>query len=163
MVSGICRLIDKNKDSVSMINLLDKILHDPKHFTKNEFVKQYIKGKSGFEKDTMEAVAMASFEKNFSKTGKYIDVSVVCADIGRVVSSTAEIKRFRNKRVAHKDKNDKLVFNLDFRDLDEAIDVIEKIVLKYNLLINQSGLDNLLPTVQYDWKKIFRIPWINNN
>ena len=35
-----------------------------------------------------------------------------------------------------------------------------RLVMKYRLLLKADGSDSLVPTWQYDWKAVFREPWI---
>ena len=46
------------------------------------------------------------------------------------------------------------------KDLDDAVDHLAKLITKYQLLLNQAGMPNLMPVVQYDWEAILRTPWI---
>ncbi|XOB46628.1 MAG: hypothetical protein ACKKMV_00375 [Candidatus Nealsonbacteria bacterium] len=161
VVLNICRQIDTDSNSLSLINLLNKILRNPKVITKKWFASQYQKNKKGNFKRMMFDKGKADFENNFGKRN-FIRKSMLSSDISKIKHCTRIIKKFRNKKIAHKDKNLKLKFNINFNDLDKAINILEQITLKYNLLLDQSAYtDNtLLPTIQYDWKKIFKSPWI---
>jgi len=161
VILNICRQIDTDSDSLSLINLLNKIIRNPRVITKKWFASQYQRNKTGEFKKMMFDKGKADFENHFGKRN-FIRKSIVSSDISKIRRYTRIIKKFRNKRVAHIDKNLKLKFNINFNDLDKAINILEKITLKYNLLLNHSAYaDNtLLPTIQYDWKKIFKLPWI---
>lgn len=161
MVLGVCRQADINKNSLSLVNLLNEIFENPEVIIKEWFVAQYQKGKQGETKRAVVRQGEADFEKNFGR-GNFIEPSIIYSDIGSLLYCTREIKKFRNKRIAHKDKNHKLKFNVNFNDLNKAIDALEQTTIKYNLLLNQSGYidSTLLPAIQYDWQEIFRIAWI---
>lgn len=154
MVSGVCRQVDTDKNTSSFINLLNEIFKNPEAITKKWFAAQYPKNKVGY-------LGKATFKSRFGR-GNFVDPVKVHSDIGKLLYYTWEIKKFRNKKIAHKDKKRKLKINASFTDLNKAIDILEQIALKYNLLLNQSAYANntLLPTIQYDWKKIFKSPWI---
>jgi len=166
-VLNICRQVDTDPDSLSLINLLNEILQNPKAITKKWFASQYQKNiigdpkKIGDFKKVMFDVGKADFGNNFGKTN-FIRKSIVNSDTRKLKRYTKSIKKFRHKRIAHLDKNRKLKFNINFNDLNNAIDVLEKTAFKYNLLLNQAAYagGTLLPTIQYDWKKIFKEPWI---
>lgn len=166
-VLNICRQIDTNPDSLSLINLLNEILQNPKAITKRWFASQYqknIKGdpqKMNDFKKIMFGVGKVDFENKFG-IRNFIRKSMVNSDVQKLKRHTKSIKKFRHKRIAHLDKNRKLKFHISFNDLDNAIDVLEEATLKYNLLLNQAAYagGTLLPTIQYDWKKIFKSPWI---
>jgi hypothetical protein len=49
-----------------------------------------------------------------------------------------------------------------FQDLDGAIDSLEAMALRYLHLFRGAVFPSgLLPAWQYDWKEIFRYPWIS--
>lgn len=166
-VLNICRQVDTNHDSLSLINLLNEILQNSNTITKRWFASQYQKnikgdpGKMNDFKKIMFGVGKADFENNFGKRN-FIRKSMMSSDILKLKRHTKSIKKFRHKGIAHLDKNRKLKFNISFNDLNNAIDVLEKTALKYNLLLNQAAYagGTLLPTIQYDWKMIFKEPWI---
>lgn len=162
MVLGICRQVDSDKNSISLLNLLSDISSHPETLTKKWFISAYRDGRDGDFRRLMVGQGIKDFEDNFGKN-EFIDPSIIDSDMNNLLRHTREIKKFRNKRVAHKDKNKKLKFDVDFTVLDEAVNVVEKTAIKYNLLLNQSGYPEtgLLPVVQYDWEEIFMQPWIS--
>lgn len=145
-VSKVCHQVDTNKKSESLINLLYDIL-DGHKITRKWWVSQG----SG-------SLSNEAFEEHFGK-GKFVSRSTICCDICSISRETRKIKKFRNKRIAHMDKNKKFVSEVTFDELDKAIDVIEEIALKYLLLLVQSGRETLLSTPD-DWQNVFTIPWI---
>jgi len=159
MVSAVCRQIDTDTRSSSLINFLNRLL-DPavaQRLTKDWYSKQYHKDHDiypGF----MQGLGRADFEEYFGSKD-FIDRDIVRADINKLAKKTKKIKRFRNKRIAHRDKRNNLVFDVNFEDLDGAIETIRGITSKYYLLLEQSGND-LIPVDQTDWQEIFTIPWI---
>lgn len=165
VVLGICRQIDKDEHSLSLVNFLNKVFDNCEKIRKDWFVKQYEKsgldkifGRSGYGKH----IAERDFKKHFGELD-FIDPSMVCADIGSLIFYSKEIKKYRNKRIAHfdKDKKGKVVFNLDFKTLNKSIKVIEELTKKYYLLLHQSWFQTLLPVDNTEnYKKIFHTPWI---
>lgn len=162
IISGICRQIDCDKDSQSLINLLHEIFEKPEIITKQWFITQYGKNEKDEFMDNMKrGIGENDFNKDFGK-GNFVDPLVVYSDIGRLIYHTREIKKFRNKRVAHKDKNKKLRFKVSFAYINKSIKTLEEITIKYGLLLNQSmdANNTLLPIIQYDWQEIFKLAWI---
>lgn len=156
VVLGVCRQVDKDKSALSLINLMEKIFDNPQKITKDWFVDQY---KAPLD----EAFGKRDFEDNFGKLD-FVDPSIIYADIGSLIFYTKEIKKFRDKRIAHLDKNKKLIFNINFNDINIAIKIIEKLSIKYYLLLHQGGYTTLTPEYQGpDYKEIFYYPWINKN
>ena len=162
MVSAACRQTDTDSRSASLINLLNTLLKPQvsKALTKAWYCQQYHRDNDimpGF----MEGMGKDDFEEHFG-SDEHIDTSIVQADLDELVEKTKKIKRYRNKRIAHGDRNNKLVFDVNFNDLDEAIETIRKITSKYYLLLKQSGND-LVPVDQTDWQEMLTVPWIERN
>ena len=159
VIIAICRQIDNNCDSVSLINLFHEVYDNAEKITKEQFVSQY--------KTTGIEHGNSDFKEHFGNL-EYVDPSIVYADIGNLIFYTKEIKKFRHKRVAHLDKNKKIKFDIDFDILNKAIDLIEKIIKKYYLLLTQSALDELIPKSTLCFRDdrsneedIFCVPWKN--
>jgi len=160
MVSAVCRQTDTDSRSSSLINLLNTLLKPQvsEALTKDWYCKQYHRDNDimpGF----MEGIGKGDFEEHFGP-GEHLDTSIVQDDLDELIEKTKEIKRYRNKRIAHRDRNNKLVFDVNFNDLDEAIETVRKITSKYYLLLKQGGND-LIPVDQTDWQEILTVPWIS--
>ena len=159
IIIAVCRQVDKNSDSVSLINFLEEIYSNADKITKKWFVSQY--------KTLGEEYSKKDFEENFGSL-THVDPGIIYADIGKLLFYTKEIKKFRNKKVAHLDKNKKIKFDIDFNILYKAIDLIEEIIKKYQLLLTQSWTAKLLPEKILSFRNdgsneedIFCVPWKN--
>jgi hypothetical protein len=47
-----------------------------------------------------------------------------------------------------------------FDDLDNALNLLEALTIKYLHLLTGKQPETFVPVFQYDWTKIFREPWI---
>jgi hypothetical protein len=47
-----------------------------------------------------------------------------------------------------------------FQELDTVLDLLEELLKEYVLLLEGKGLTDVLPVWQYDWKRPFRVAWI---
>lgn len=103
------------------------------------------------------------FERNFGNLD-FIDPSKVYADIGSLIFYTKEIRKYRDKRIAHTDrKSTGINFdeNLNIDTFNKAVEVIEELGIKYYLLLHQAGMPTLLPgDTTDDYREIFLKPWI---
>lgn len=155
IILGICRQIDRNGKSLSLLNLLIKISNNPEKITKDWFASQYKNSVLG------EAIGRSHFQEHFGLLD-YIDPAMVQADIDNLILDTAEIKKYRDKRIAHVDKGNVILDkNFSFATLNKAIDSIERLGIKYYLLLHQGGITTLLPTdTTSDYRTIFYQPWI---
>ena len=149
IVSKIWHQIDEDTRSLSLINLLEDLLANNSVITKSWWVSQ-----------GPNALSSSTFEEEFGK-GDNLDLNLVCEDIQSLKDSTKEIKEFRHKQVGHKDNSGKFTSNISYTKIKEAIGQIEKLVIKYQLLLTQSGYESLTP-VPDDWQVAFTKGWINN-
>lgn len=149
IVSKIWHQIDEDTRSLSLINLLKDLLANNVVITKSWWVSQ-----------GPNALSFSTFEEEFGK-GDCLDSNLVREDIHNLKESTKEIKEFRHKQVGHKDNSGKFTPNISYTKIKEAIGQIERLVIKYQLLLIQSGYESLTP-VSDDWQVAFTREWINN-
>jgi hypothetical protein len=86
----------------------------------------------------------------------------LAADLQRLQAIEALHKEFIDRRLAHYDKATRLGTLPTMQELYGAVGDVEKMVIKYHLLLKAETV-RLLPITQYDWKAIFRSPWITEN
>jgi hypothetical protein len=72
------------------------------------------------------------------------------------------LHHYADRVIAHYDSRGLAQPTPKFSDISDCLAVLEKLVLRYVLLLNGAWQDSLLPTFQYDWKRVFRIPWIDS-
>ena len=154
LVLGVARQVDERTEVVSLLKLLKDIKNHPGVITKKWFSDQY-------EPKLPHQIGEQHFAEHFG-SGVDLDLTMVEKDISDLNSSTAKIEKFRHTRIAHKNADERLVIDLNFNEVEEALKIIEKLVIKYNLLLSQSGITQLMPTITYDWESVFRIPWVDN-
>lgn len=154
LVLGITRQVDTRTEVISLLKLLNDILGNSGIITKQWYGDQY-------EQSSVlgRAFGDQSFAGHFG-SGDNLDVAMLKKDIQNLTSATAKIARFRHTRIAHKNTDERLIINLNFTEVGEALKVVEDLVIRYQLLLNQSGYSQLMPTITYNWESIFRTPWI---
>lgn len=107
----------------------------------------------------VERFADRDFDK-FSEPGApHISKKMVLEDLRRLRDAGRKLEVYADRRVAHRDKREVKSPPL-FRDGDGFITLLDKLYVKYHLLFHASSMNSLMPTYQYDWKEIFREPWI---
>ncbi|MBI2268419.1 MAG: hypothetical protein HYU80_03185 [Candidatus Blackburnbacteria bacterium] len=147
IISKIWHQIDTDSDSLSLINLLKDLLSNHKLITKNWWVSQ-----------GPNVLSSEEFEEKFGK-GDFLDSKLVSEDIKNLEGAAKEIKQFRNKNVGHKDNTGKFPSNISYTKIKDAMNQIEALVIKYQLLLTQSGYSSLTPVAD-DWQVAFTEPWI---
>jgi hypothetical protein len=155
LVIGIARQVDERKDVVSLMRLLKDLERNNGVITRQWFVDQY-------KPDFMKAIGEQHFTDRFGN-GIELDNSIIKKDIEELTLTTANVEKFRHTRIAHRKKDRGLEFDLSFQEVDTALASLEKLVIKYEALLNQAGFERLMPSILYDWEEIFCTPWIEKN
>lgn len=165
-VNNVCKQVNDRKDVESLINLLNEIKNNRNLFTLDWYKKQW-KNKA-VSKDFRQKMSEGYFKqfstqnnnriscKKINKDIKNIEIAINGKRFGKIRQSIRSLRKYRNKRIAHFDKG-KPKINTPVNDLYKAIDLLEKIVLKYQLLIDRSTAEEtLLTDHDIEFEKIFK-------
>lgn len=130
---GVFRQVDRNRRSQSLLNVLRDIDANARQFTFRRFDAKWHGG----------AFAQRSFQQFAIKDGSRIDRRKVKRDIAELKRVTKPIVKYRHKVVAHQNRR-RIASPGTINDLYAAIDLLEQLVMKYNLLLTQGGMTTLL-------------------
>lgn len=156
VVIGVRRQIkSKGNDCISMAKIFKELIKSPQDLTRCYYVGLY-KGTN------MERFADKDFNKFATPGFPHIDPTLVAADLTRLLDASKRIEDFADKRVAHRDQREMEELPT-FNDVDACIDLLDELYVRYYMLFYAKNMGSLLPTRQYDWKAIFRIPWISQD
>jgi len=149
---GIRRQIKISDGSISFARLLKEICDKPEILSRKSFVELY-KG------SVVERFADRDFDEFAGKVGSHVDPDIVNLDLKKLKKKAKKCEKYADMRVAHFDK--RAIKNvIKFKDFDECIDFLEELIKKYILLFRAESFISILPVWQYDWKAIFREPWL---
>lgn len=157
-VSAIRRQIKSDKQSISLVRLLEEIIETPSVFSRNRFVTLY--------RTDMQHGANRIFTTKWAgNCSDHIDPDIVQQHLDELHSSndklSNKVMEFADRRVAHRDKRQSRIPT--FGELDTCINCLKKLVGEYWLLFMAEDLSNcFVPqriTEDY-WEEIFRQPWI---
>lgn len=152
--TGVRRMVDKDKRSVSLYLLLKDIKENPKILSRERYTELFKDG--GLAKDY--SYINGCFDKLVGKGKSHIDPKDVEKDIQLLLKIRADkLVTYVNKTIAHLDKN-KIKKIPTIKDLDDSLGLFEKLVKKYYAIFHAGGI-KLLPIPQVPWKNIFEIPW----
>ena len=154
-LAGLRRQIKPNKDSISLVGLLEELAETPEELS----FKYYCSILSGTTTNQMEAIIKGDFKKYADASGRHVCPQMVMADRDKLKSAVEACEGFADKRIAHRDKDNPDTVPT-FGELDECIKLLDKVYVKYHLLFYAEGMSTLMPAYQYDWKKVFLEPWI---
>jgi len=149
-VSGIRRQIKPGKQSVSMARFFKEIISEPEILSRKRYVELYKPDIDWADKD---------FNQFTSPGSAYINPDLVANDLTSLQESSGLLEAFADKHIAHKDQSG-LKDLPTYNEVDSCIDLLEKLYIKYHMLFHAEHLDTLLLKPPYDWKNIFRVPWL---
>lgn len=149
---GIRRQVKLDKQSISMARLLKEISDEPELLSRKRFVDLY-KG------STVEDHADVDFDHFAGKDGDHVDGDLVNGYLKALQAKARKCEKYADRRVAHIDKREpKMVPK--FKDIDDCIDILEKILKELLYLFEGSAPVEIRPDFQFDWTAIFREPWL---
>ncbi len=144
-------------DDISFSQLLKEISTKPEVLSWQRLKNLY---RRSFAKD----FARRDFEKFFGWRKRirkqYLNPAMPRKDSRKLNKIIKKLKWFTDKRIAHLSiKKTRRVLRFD--DLRPALDFLEKLVIKYELILNGSNYGHtIFPSGAEDWAEIFREPWI---
>lgn len=143
------RQLDKDRKSISLARLLSEIVAYPHVLSRARFVRLY--------RPELQEIAHYDFDMHVASGANHIDPTIVQNDLDALRTRARDVERYGTKRVAHFD--DKGPKNIPtFQELDNALDLIHALRVKYLFLLWARAYQE--PVWTYDWKAIFREPWI---
>jgi len=150
---GVRRQLDLDQQSISLVRLLTEIIRFPQVLSRDRFVALYPS-----THPELEEIAHREFDSLVSPGATHIDPSRVREDLTSFQFVAEDHERLATKRLAHLDAIGPPRIPT-FAELDGVLDHMGDLVRRYRLLLKARDED-LLPLLPYDWKKIFRVPWI---
>jgi hypothetical protein len=105
-------------------------------------------------------MANYTYDRHVGENACELNVSAIHQEIESQKMASKKLHHYANRVIAHYDSRGLEQSTPKFTDITECLAVLEKLVLRYVLLLNGAWQDSLLPTFMYDWKRMFRVPWI---
>lgn len=136
---GIRRILDNDDKTYSLLLLLRKIERNPQVITRRSFKLRY----SILNKE----LADGDFDDIAGRGAKYLPRSVVRADLQKIEAVSNKIKPVVNKVIAHRERKPKGLSRVTCQQLHDAICEIDRMCIRYCLILNQESVASMLPTV----------------
>lgn len=138
------------RDSISLMKLLDQLKKSSSQFTYEFYLQQY-----PLEKDELEW-QKSTFE-SFSKNGKCLSEEIISSDMQTIKEIAGRVSDFVDRAIAHLDQRG-IEKNITYEDVTDSVDLFNEITCKYITLITSISYITLKPIIQFDWEKIFTVP-----
>jgi hypothetical protein len=141
--------------SANLGTMLLQLSDDCQRVTRDDWVEKW-----GVEKHFRQ-LGREKWDEHFGgAVGEHLDPAIVLADSQRLGASSAGVKRYVDRHLAHSDAKAKPSDAVNLTEVHEAIDVIGHIFSRYYSLFTASSFLHLTPTVPYDWMAVFRTAWM---
>lgn len=149
---GIRRQIKIDKQNISLARLLSEIGECTAKISREYYRDLY----RGF---VVENSADRDFDRFCENPGDpCISAEMVREDLVQLNEAARVCEEFADKRIAHRDKGEPKSLP-KFREVDEAIDTLDRLCIKYHHIFHGGSIRTLMPTYQYDWQEIFDHAW----
>lgn len=150
------RFQDSSRDVRSLWRLLYEIYENPGVVNRRSNRCLY----RGVTIDPSFDIANLSFNNVVGKNKDVLPQRDVLKDLRNIESSSDRIRKFVNKRIAHRTPLGELRRLPIFNELDHSMDTIDRIFCKYNLLLTAEGTESMSATRQYDWMEVLHEAWV---
>jgi hypothetical protein len=163
---AIRRQADDDKRTLSLRRLIGQLEKHRKDFTREWYVGRWMEGydlDSEVEGGRLEArfhldMANDAFDEFTDKPGdSALGGRRLQEDRDQLTAMTAKVVTYVNEHVAHVAAEPASVA-VTYGEFEQAIDHLGTMLKRYYLLLNQSALVSVTPTIQGDWKGPFRRP-----
>jgi len=161
-LAGLRRQIKLQKDSISFVGLLKDIAENP-----TELSLRYYRSRRKESEDMVpDSIARLNIDVTKEEFSQYADPNcqhicpkMVESDLKKLKQTAKICEDFADKRIAHWDKRGPKSVPT-FPELDDCLKLLDKTYVKYHLLSHAEWMETLDAEFQYDWKVIFREPWL---
>jgi hypothetical protein len=154
MSIGIRSFTDYRSDVHSLGRMLFEILENPKVISRRSHVALYKGVPTNFD------MGNTTFNNIVGGKRQYLSQKSVRSDLRKIEDASENVKKFVNKRIAHRAPPGQLRRNPTFDELDNALDVIDEIFCKYRLLLKAESASSSKATRQYNWTEVLWEPWV---
>ena len=151
---GVRSFVDFDRRSRSLARLLYEMLESPGVISRAWHVRMYRGTPIGEEFGHM------SFNASVGKGRAFLPQTAIRSDLRRIEDASERVRRFVNKRVAHRASPGAIRRMPRLNELDNALDTLDQVFCKYNLLLTATGSSSLHATRQYDWREVLWEPWV---
>lgn len=143
---------DQRDKPISLANLVLEISSHPQLITRKEFVAR-------FDQSFRErGVADKCFD-DLGGGQEFVDSSRLLSELNLAQDRCCKVKKHVDKRIAHHDCQPPKQAPT-WEELDVAIETVSRLYSRVSRLLTGIGSDYSEIHEQYDWKWVFRQPWI---
>ena len=148
--------VDQSNDVHSLWRLLYEILEHPKVINRRCHRTLY----HGTPKNPYFDMADSTFNNVAGMHRESLTQSSIRKDLRELEDCSERVRKFANKRIAHRTSAGEIRRHPNFNEFDKAINTIDRIFCKYNLLLTAQEMSSTFATRQYDWMETLHEAWV---
>jgi hypothetical protein len=151
------RQVDRGKDSVSLRKFLLEVYEHSDLISFNYHRSLY----GRLTKELGDDLARRMYDKHVGKNSTELDRGKVQQEIDELLAKSKTIHHYADRIIAHYDARGLCGEPVPtFLELEACLGFLQELVLKYLLLLKGGAPRSLSASLTYDWKAIFRMPWL---
>jgi hypothetical protein len=148
--SGVRRLTDQRRDSVSLKRLLQEMSTAPQVLNRRSFIALY--------QPAVRHIGERSFDRITGVRGSaHFPKSIIDKDLMKLDRAVKRIRRFVDTRLAHLDQKNNFRKLPTFNDVSAAVDLIYALSKKYYFVLK--AIEKPEPVIEDNWTDVFKQPW----
>ena len=149
---GIRKQIKIGKNSISFMRLLKEVSEEPQILSCSYYTSLYNNTNVAF-------LADRHFDRFCGNNREHICPDKVKKHMQELKDIAGKCEEMADKIVAHRDKKPPKTLPT-FKNLDNAVDKLDQLYCWYHLMFYAAFMSSLKPVIQYNWKSIFKTPWL---
>jgi hypothetical protein len=145
--------VDTSK-SHSLWQMLFQILEQPGVIDIEYHSKMYRNSPGGIE------FGRLCFRNCVGERANVLSTRAIKHDLRTLEDASDKLRRFVNKRIAHRNPKGAIRRLPTFNEIDSTMDAIDKMFCKDQFLLTASGMESCRATAQYDWRAVLWHAWV---
>lgn len=146
----------QDKTSISLAKLLKEIRSNPQITSWQRYWSHFPDGEDMVALEIEREWFRAEWA---AECGIYLDSRKIADDLRALEAKSKNIEHLADMRIAHLDKRE-VKIDVKLNDLNECVNCLESLVIKYKRLLRGVSCDSLLPEhMSEEWMEIFTFPW----
>jgi len=160
---GIRRLSDADLRSVSLYRFLQEISWRPEVISRRSYIG--LQGRRGIRAQDYKGIInpFKAFDELAVKDKSRVSAMLVRKDLAILKRIEIRNRRLVNKRIAHHAPLNQIRKFPKKRQIEEALELFDRLLAKYNKLITGEELSTFYATPNYDWRNVLQIPWMSSD
>jgi hypothetical protein len=145
---------DHDRKSRSLARMIYEILENKGVINRETFVRMYMRESSEIARGNFD------FDTLAGRNRTCLSQVTIRGDLKKIEDACERVRRFVNKRIAHLNKPGDIRRLPTYDEVDSALNVLDEVFCKYDLLLTAQGMTTMHATSQSEWREILWEAWV---